>query len=98
MPEEPRTRYTREKVLTPTDQLYAFLGDIYVTGPSEHTADQFHIVGEAVLGHANIHVHHGKTHSTAEEAPGLLAALLQERPSTLQLRARILEVVSPRSV
>ena len=41
--------------LRPTDKLYAFLDDIYGTGPPEHT-DQFHIVGEALRRHAHIHV------------------------------------------
>ena len=64
--------------LRSTDQLVAFLDDVYVRGPSEHTASQFHIVCEALLRHANICVHLGKTrawNSAGEEPPGLLSAL-----------------------
>ena len=43
--------------LRPTDQLYAFFDDIHVTGPLEHSVDQFHIVGEALFRHAKIYVH-----------------------------------------
>ena len=70
--------------LRSTDQLFAFLDDVYVTGPPEHTANQFHIVREALLRHANIRVHLGKTrawNSAGEEPPGLLAALPPEDPA-----------------
>ena len=36
--------------LHPSNTLYAFLDDIYVTGPPEHTAGQFAIVREAHPG------------------------------------------------
>ena len=69
--------------LHPSNTLYAFLDDIYVTGPPEHTAGQFAIVREALARHANIQVHLGKTHawnSAGEEPPGLLEELSPEDP------------------
>ena len=69
--------------LHPSNTLYAFLDDIYVTGPPEHTAGQFAIVREALARHANIQVHLGKTrawNSAGEEPPGLLEELLPEDP------------------
>ena len=63
--------------LHPSNALYAFLDDIYVTGLPEHTVGQFAIVREALARHANIQVHLGKTrawNSAGEEPPGLLEA------------------------
>ena len=70
--------------LHPSDTLYAFLDDIYVTGPPDHTASQFGHVREALARHANIQVHLGKTrawNSAGEEPPGLLAQLPTEDPA-----------------
>ena len=64
--------------LHPSNTLYAFLDDIYVTGPPEHTVGKFAIVREALVRHANIQVHLGKTrawNSVGEEPPGLLEVL-----------------------
>ena len=69
--------------LHPSNALYAFLDDIYVTGPPEHTVGQFAIVREALARHANIQVHLGKTrawNSAGEEPPGLLEALPPQDP------------------
>ncbi|CAE7948550.1 unnamed protein product [Symbiodinium sp. KB8] len=56
--------------LHPSSTLYAFLDDIYVTGPPEHTVGQFAIVREAVARHANIQVHLGKTRAWNSAAAG----------------------------
>ena len=69
--------------LHPSNALYAFLDDIYVTGPPEHTVGQFAIVREALARHANIQVHLGKTrawNSAGEEPPGLLEVLPLQDP------------------
>ena len=61
--------------LHPSDALYAFLDDIYVTGHPDRTADQFRILRDSLRQHANIQVHLGKTrawNSAGEEPPGLL--------------------------
>ncbi|CAE7236343.1 Faim2, partial [Symbiodinium sp. KB8] len=63
--------------------LYAFLDDIYVTGPPEHTVGQFAIVREALARHANIQVHLGKTlawNSAGEEPAGLIEVLPPQDP------------------
>ena len=69
--------------LHPSNALYAFPDDIYVTGPPEHTVGQFAIVREALARHANIQVHLGKTrawNSAGEEPPGLLEVLPPQDP------------------
>ena len=70
--------------LHPSDTLYAFLDDIYVTGSPDHTASQFGHVREAVARYANIQVRLGHTrawNSAGEEPPGLLAQLPSEDPA-----------------
>ena len=67
--------------LHPSDALYAFLDDIYVTGHPDRTADQFRILQDSLRQHANIQVHLGKTrawNSAGEEPPGLLDMLPPE--------------------
>ena len=67
--------------LHPSDALYAFLDDIYVTGHPDRTADQFRILQDSLRQHANIQVHLGKTrawNSAAEEPPRLLDMLPPE--------------------
>ena len=68
--------------LHPSDALYAFLNDIYVTGHPDRTADQFRILQDSLRQHANIQVHLGKTrawNSAGEEPPaGLLDMLPPE--------------------
>ena len=70
--------------LHPSDSLYAFLDDIYITGHPDRTADQFRILQDSLRQHANIPVHLGKTrawNSAGEEPPGLLDMLPPEDPA-----------------
>ena len=62
----------------PTERLYAFLEDVYITSNPERTVPALHIAQETLGTRANVQVHLGKTrawNAAGEEPPGLVAAV-----------------------